>query len=134
MVNASLAGNDPQTATSSKPELVVYTILLRLGLRPQVDFTYQSKMMGGRSERGGAIIDFVFENPPGLAINIQGEFFHYEQGTAQIRNSLIDRELLAGQGITLIFIDAADLERDAEFYVREALAFRDHSLLAGRGF
>jgi hypothetical protein len=38
-----------------------------------------------------------------------------------------------GQGITLIFIEDDDIERDAAFYVKEALAYRDHSRLGGLG-
>jgi len=40
---------------------------------------------------------------------------------------LIAREQLASQGITLIFVDDIDLETNPEYFVREALNYRDHS-------
>ena len=63
----------------SLPEYIVYRTLQRLGLQPGIDFRYQSPLMGGRQERGGVVIDFMFSNPPGLAINVQGTFYHQEQ-------------------------------------------------------
>ena len=41
------------------------------------------------------------------------------------------RSALAGQNITLVFIDDDDLIRDPEYYCREALNYRDHSRLGG---
>lgn len=43
------------------------------------------------------------------------------------------RELLAGQGIILVFIDENDLIDDARYYVEQALQYRDHSALATGG-
>ena len=42
------------------------------------------------------------------------------------------RELMAGQGITLIFVDEDDLEQDPIGVTRNALQFRDTSRLGGR--
>ena len=43
------------------------------------------------------------------------------------------RAALAGQGITLIFIDADDANEDADSYVQDALRYRDNSYLGGLG-
>lgn len=112
-------------------ELVVYTTLIRLGYSPTVDFTFQSEEFGGRLDRGGLVVDFLFANPPGLAINPLGEYFHYRLRGGSRVSDLVSREELARTGVTLIFIDEADLLGPrADWFVREALQFRDHSRLA----
>lgn len=85
--------------------------------------------MGGRIEKGGAVIDFLFLNPPDLAINVQGEYWHYELGSEVRARDVIIRQSLAAWGITLIFIDESDLLSDPEYYVRQALNYRDLSRL-----
>lgn len=105
--------------------------LERRGKRNGVDFTFQSSFFGGRLEKGGLIVDFVFSNPPDLAFNIQGVFYHYEQGAAVKSRDVLTRAALAGQGLTLIFLDEDDILQDVEFVVREGLQFRDHSRLGG---
>jgi hypothetical protein len=60
----------------TKPEWNVYQALVRAGKKPDIDFTFQGALFGGRQSLGGLIIDFLFINPPDLAINVQGEFFH----------------------------------------------------------
>ena len=121
----------PEGFEGSLPEFIVFSTLLRLGLRPNVDFTFQSRFFGGRTIAGGLIVDFFFTNPPGLAINVQGEFFHLEQGAPTISRDRMARAALAGDGITLIFIDEQDILRDPEFYVRAALNYQDLSTLGG---
>lgn len=120
----------PANWLGSVPEWLVYTVLIRLGLEPGVDFTYQSAFFGGRLEKGGIVIDFLFSNPPDLAINVNGIYYHYNQGVTTQARDIIARQQLVGEGITLIFIDEDDLERDARFFVSEALKFQDHSRLS----
>jgi hypothetical protein len=122
----------PANWPGSLPEWQCYETLRRLGKVPGVDFTYQSPLLGGRIAKGGVIIDFLFSDPPNLAINVQGIFFHYELGVGVRSRDLMARQQLAADGVTLIFIDEDDLAIDARFVVSEALGFRDHSRL-GRG-
>ena len=58
-------------------------------------------------------------------------YYHYEFGVEVKARDLIARSALAGQNITLVFIDDDDLLRDAEYYCREALNYQDHSRLGG---
>ena len=81
-------------------------------------------------DKGGRIIDFLFSNPPDLAINVQGVFFHLEQGVKTIARDKIAKAQLAGEGITLIFIDDDDILEDVRFYVGQALQYQDHSRIA----
>ena len=121
----------PQSWEGSIPEYVAYQTFVSLGLEPGQDFTYQSPLMGGRLDKGGLIIDFMFNEPPDLAVNVQGVYYHYELGVENKARDVMARAALAGQNITLVFIDDDDLMRDPEYYCREALNYRDHSRLGG---
>ena len=113
----------------SDPEIAVFNALLQLGKRPDRDFIFQSKQFGGRVEKGGRIVDIQFVEPPDLAINVQGVYYHYEKGSAIIQSDVQTRSFLASAGVTLIFIDEDDALTNAKYYVREALEYRDHSRL-----
>ena len=121
----------PSTWEGSVPEYIAYKTFVELGLEPGQDFTYQSPLLGGRLDKGGFVIDFIFQEPPFLAVNVQGVYYHYEFGVEAKARDVMARASLAGQNITLIFIDDDDLMRDPRFYCREALNYRDHSRLGG---
>ena len=121
----------PQNWPGSLPEYIAYTTFEQLGKVPGEDFTYQSARMGGRLDKGGIVLDFVFTNPPDLAVNIQGVYYHYEFGVEVRARDLLARAMMAGDGVALIFIDDDDLIRDPEYYCREALNYQDHSQLGG---
>ena len=121
----------PSSWPGSIPEYVAYQTFVRIGKEPGEDFSYQSPLMGGRMDKGGVVLNFVFTNPPDLAVNIQGVYYHYEFGVEVRARDLMARAMMAGDGISLIFIDDDDLMRDPEYYCREALNYRDHSRLGG---
>ena len=124
----------PQNWEGSAPEYLVYNSLITaFNKREGIDFTFQSAFMGGRLDKGGVVLDFVFSNPPDLAINVQGEYYHYGLGVTFVQNDIIVRQQLAGQGINLIFIDENDVLEDVDYYVREALNYKDHSRLGAGG-
>tara|TARA_X000001388_G_C2172113_1_gene100246 strand:+ start:160 stop:558 length:399 start_codon:yes stop_codon:yes gene_type:complete len=121
----------PQGWTGSVPEWLTYESLQKAGKIPGQDFTYQSPLLGGRIQKGGVVIDFDFSNPPDLAINVQGVYFHYQFGVETSARDKMARAQLAGEGKQLIFIDEDDLYNDTDYYVLEALRYRDHSRLGG---
>lgn len=121
----------PQGWTGSVPEWLTYESLQKAGKIPGQDFTYQSPLLGGRIQKGGVVIDFDFSNPPDLAINVQGVYFHYQFGVETSARDRMARAQLAGEGKQLIFIDEDDLLEDPDYYVLEALRYRDHSRLGG---
>lgn len=123
-----VTGHDIRTGT--EPEVIFYNALRRQGLKDGPDFTFQGRELGGRAEKGGLVLDFVFTNPPRLNVNINGVYWHYRFGSETIQRDIIAREVLAAQGDTLIFVDEDDLSVDPDFYTKEALAFRDHSKIA----
>jgi len=121
----------PSNWEGSVPEYIAYQTFVRLGKQPGQDFTYQSPLMGGRLDKGGFVIDFLFSDPPDLAVNIQGVYYHYEFGVEVKARDVMARAGLAGQNVTLVFIDDEDLLKDPMYYCREALNYRDHSRLGG---
>ena len=121
----------PSNWEGSVPEYVAYSTFVEMGKEPGQDFTYQSPLLGGRLDKGGFIIDFMFTDPPDLAINVQGVYYHYEFGVEAKARDVMARASLAGQNITLVFIDDDDLMSDPRYYCREALNYRDHSRLGG---
>ena len=64
----------PSSWEGSEPEWICYSVLVQIGKIPDQDFTYQSPLMGGRLDKGGAVVAFVFKDPPDLAINVQGNY------------------------------------------------------------
>ena len=122
----------PEGWEGSKPEWAFYAALIELGYQPGEDFHYQSPLMGGRMDKGGVVIDFMFENPPNIRETVQGVYYHYELGAETKARDIFARQSLVAQGITLIFVDEDDLEQDAIGITRDALAFRDKSRLGGR--
>lgn len=132
MVTQAGIKSPPSEWAGSRPEWMFYASLISLGYQPGEDFTYQYPLDGGRLSTGGVIIDFLFYNPPNLAVNVQGIYYHYELGAETIGRDRIVREQLASQGITLIFVDEDDLEQDPKGVTEAALEFRDTSRLGGR--
>tara|TARA_Y100001938_G_C7839891_1_gene305599 strand:- start:60 stop:464 length:405 start_codon:yes stop_codon:yes gene_type:complete len=122
----------PSEWPGSAPEYLVYSSLINtFKKRDGIDFTYQSAFMGGRLDKGGVVLDFVFYDPPDLAINVQGEYYHYGMGVTFVQNDIMVRQQMAGQGIHLIFIDESDILEDVDYYLREAFNYKDHSQLGG---
>lgn len=114
-------------------ESIAFNELIAIGLVEGIDFTFQTSLRGGRVEKGGLVIDFLFTNPPFLAINVNGIYFHYSNQFVQEASArdIIAREVLASEGIKLIFIDGDNLKDNPRFYVEQALQGIDHSRLAG---
>lgn len=117
----------------SLPEYVAYEAFQRAGKVPGSDFIYQSPLEGGRQEKGGLVLDFLFYDPPDLAVNIQGVYYHYQFGIETKARDKIAREQMLGAGIYVIFIDEDDIMQDPDYYAREALNYRDHSRLGPGG-
>lgn len=115
----------PASWVGSLPEWKIFYALVQLGYKPDVDFTYQSAWMGGRMAKGGVVLDFYLPDYS-LAINVQGIYWHYKDTTMMV-NAQIQRAQVEQLGITLIFIDEEHALANPTFYVKEALAGRDHS-------
>lgn len=120
------AGEPPGWWNGTRPEWSIYWGLQRNGLEPAVDFTYKA-MLPTVGSSYYSNVDFVI--PKFFkAIEVQGIYWHYGQGTDKQIQDELRRALIENYGITVIFIDEPDALSNPEYYVREALAGRDHSL------
>jgi len=115
----------PETWAGSLPEWAIYHALITLGKREGIDFIYQSSQMGGRLEKGGAVIDFLFLDPPNLAINVQSTYYHYRTATQRTRGAL-QKAQIESYGIRLIYIQEENALREPRWFVMEALSGREH--------
>lgn len=105
------------------PEWAIYWAHLALGRKPFQDFQYQY------SFDGATIFDF-FEFAERIAIEVQGLYWHYEFQGHNLANDILRKIRVESVGMTLIFIDEDMALADPIFYLREALAERDHSRAA----
>lgn len=110
----------PDTWMGTLPEWAIYWAHLAIGRKPFQDFQYQY------SFDGSTIFDF-FEFEERIAIEVQGLYWHYEFQRSQVANDQLRKIRVEAVGLTLIFIDEDMALTDPIFYLREALAERDHS-------
>ena len=65
-----------------------------------------SSLLGGRQELGGLVTDFLLLDrffPPGLVINVQGEFWHRFTSNQRVKD-LTDKIRLTQRGYTVVFV------------------------------
>ncbi len=120
-------GPVPPGLIATEPEWAIYWALLRLGYKPGVDFDFQSSQLGGRLERGGMVLDFIITEPLGLAINVEGEYWHYGHGSDKRAKDRAQRIQAASLGLFVVYVDERDARANPIYYTREALAGIDHS-------
>jgi hypothetical protein len=120
----------PSNFPGDGPEWAIYWGLERIGLRPNVDFTYLVAIANHRGIVGYTEADLVIW-PSKVAIMVNGEWFHYEQGGAKQAFDRVQYSVIAGKGFQVVVIDAADAMRDPMYYAAEANAGRSHSRQRG---
>lgn len=129
----------PPPDWENKPltEWAVYWVLTAVLQKVDgVEFTYQDPFLGGRKFLGGIVVDFLLYDPPNIAINPLGIFYHYQRGAATLARDIVQKVQLAGYGITEVFIDEpADYSQwDVIGLVKDALLGVDHSAHKLGGF
>lgn len=115
--------NPPAWWMGTLPEWAIYWAHLALGRVPFQDFQYQF------SFDGSTRFDF-FEFAERIAIEVEGLYWHYEFQRNQVVNDQLRKIRAEAVGYRLIFIDEDNALTDPIYYLREALAERDHSRAA----
>lgn len=110
------------------PEWAIFWALLTLGYEENSSFYYQPSF-SQQNVTFFTTLDFFLPDE-GIGIEIQGEYWHYEQGPDRILKDIQRQQVLAGYDIEVIFIDAEDAETDPIYYAKEAIQGIDHSALA----
>jgi len=116
--------NVPSNWFGTEAEWVVFNTLTNMGRVQGRDFIFK----GRQSDTGVA---FQFISPPDLGINVLGLMQNYAEGTDNATRGFFSKQQLLGQGVRLIFIEDVDLAQDPNYYVEEALKYRDHSHMGG---
>jgi len=91
------------TGIYTELEKIVYDWLVRR----KIAFTFQSPLLGGRFELGGAIADFTIDETD-LLWRVHGDYWHKQM--AQSARDNVQQELLEAEGWTVVNIWGSDLE------------------------
>jgi hypothetical protein len=93
------AVKDEPPHRGSVQERIVYLQCIKDGMVPDVDFSYQPAIEGGRQELGGLVVDFIFPHlggPEGMALFVNGTMWHV--GSAVEARDALTQDLLRGMG------------------------------------
>lgn len=93
-------------------------IVVRWLDRHQIDYQFQSSLMGGYYELGGSVVDILLPSR-GLAFRVQGEYWHQRVG--QQGRDMVQKELLSGLGWTVIDLWGDDIQSRLNETMRRAL-------------
>jgi len=125
------AGDPPDDWTGTRPEWAIFWGLQRNGLQPGEDFTYLANLPGVGAGYYSQV-DFLIPDYQ-IAIEVQGKYWHYGQGSRKIFTDMFRVAAFQNQGIHVIFIDETDALDDPRYYVSEALKGNDHSHVVNTG-
>ena len=90
----------------------IETIVYQWLTRRNIEFQFQTSLMGGFYQLGGAVVDFLIQDRM-LAWRIFGEYWH--RGVTKEGSDLIQREMLMTLGWTVVDMWSDDiLERTDE--------------------
>lgn len=121
-VSTDAPGDKPTSFTITQAEWLVYWWLIHKGRqRADIDFQFQSSLLGGRTYLGGLVVDFFFPNRlGGLVINVQGEYWH--RYTSQQRaNDLMNKLRLQSRGWTVVYVLEDALFRSLDHVMENAM-------------
>ena len=116
----------PEGWPGSEAAYMAYRSIVRYGKSPDRDFTYSPRGQGRRL-RSDTEIDFLFEDPPDLALHIREGLSTHPVGEEPGAADVITKAQLAGQGIKMIFLDHDKIIQDPDWVISEALQYREHS-------
>jgi hypothetical protein len=119
---------------ATKPEWYVNWGLIRNGKKNHIDYNYRGEVRFLSSLATATQLDFTMIDGSQIAFEVQGLHWHYELGFNKIAQDRVRRTELVASGWVVIQIDEDDALRDPVYYVREALAGRDHSYSTNQVF
>ena len=103
-----------QTRVASDIELIVLQWLDR----HKIDYQFETSLMGGFSELGGAVLDILLPERR-LAWRIMGSYWY--RGVAKTGSDIIQKENLAAMGLTVVDLWEEDLLNKPEETLTKAL-------------
>lgn len=119
------AGDPPDDWPGTRPEWAFKWALDTLGYEMNEDYYYEFNVAGiGASYYSQ--FDFVIPAYH-IAVEVQGEFWHYSQGHTMLGRDELRRNMAAQFDFTLIFVDEDDVLVRPVFLAEEAIRGIDHS-------
>ena len=103
---------EQQAMTS--PEAIIYDYLTKR----KIPFEFQTSLMGGIYELGGAVVDFILPEL-NIGLRVQGEYWH--RGISKSGSDLIQKENLAAMGFVVVDLQEDDLHNRLEETMVKAL-------------
>ena len=116
----------PSTWQGSEASYLAFQTLVGLGKEPGRDFSYHPRTDGRRLGTGSEV-EFMFTDPPNLAMQVEESFYTHHSGIETRGTDVMAKAQLAGQGITLVKLDNDRLQQDPDWLIGEALQYRDYS-------
>lgn len=116
--------NPPLDWKGTEPEWAIYWAFTAIGYKERQQFEY----LYYTPATPNGVDFYVYDQ--NLVIEIFGLYWHYQLGGFKLQDDLQRAIRLQSLGYEYIVIDEDDALRAPLFYVREALAGRDHSRLA----
>ena len=84
----------------------------------KIRYRFQTSLMGGFYQLGGAVVDFIIEDG-NLAWRVMGEYWH--EGVEARGRDTIQREMLTAMGFVVVDIYGEDLRKRLNVTLRKAL-------------
>lgn len=86
-----------------------------------VAFEYQASVMGGRKQLGGLVPDFLItDRMPPLAINVQGQYWHFGNSGLAAANLMTKIQLL-NRGYDVVYVREEDIYARLDYTMQQAL-------------
>lgn len=118
------AGDPPDDFEGTRPEWAIYWATQKLGYVEGIDFTFQARLRGVEISYYSTI-DFLFNYPDKVGIEIQGSFWH-SRGEDRAKD-LLRKIQFASEGIEIVYIDEDKALNNPIFYLKDALKGISHS-------
>ncbi len=100
------------------PEWRVYFWLTK----HNIEFDFQSSMMGGRLQLGGLVSDFLLpQRSPPMVLNVQGIFWHYFGPNADRQKDQRQQDQLENMGYQVINLDEDMILERLDYVMRAAM-------------
>ena len=90
--------------------------------RYEVPFMYQYQIFGGRTRRGGLIVDFLVWNPMATPLLVHGDYWHKDEMDGGDKTRLIAIEQYFGKSPIILWGSDAQSEEDVMAFVRKYVA------------
>ena len=113
----------PPGIVATLPEWYVYWWCLNEDYVEGVDFQFQSSIFGGRVDKGGLVLDFLFPRlhlPEGRVVNVDGFVWH-RYAIEDRANDVANDVRLIDQGFDIVHVAEEDVLKRLDYTMSQAV-------------